>query len=472
MTLEQKLMDYAKNGRYPFHMPGHKRNTTLLGDVFPYDMDITEIDGFDNLHHAQEILQECMEQASKIWHSKASFFLVNGSSGGLLAAIRSMTKREDGVLMARGCHRAVYHGVELCGLLPKYLVAPVLENWQIHGSITPAQVEEALEDMQNCKLVIITSPTYEGVVSDIAGIADVVHKKGALLLVDEAHGAHFGFSDGFPDTAVHLGADIVVQSLHKTLPCPTQTAILHVCSENVSIKEVKRQLSVFQTSSPSYVFLAAIEHCMSILQEKKEMLFSEYEKRLEKFYEETKELRILQVYQPQNEVFDFDKSKLILHTKKSTWSGVVLCEKFREVYDLEMEMAQPFYTLAMTSICDTDAGFEMLKNALFALDKQAKPTQQIQKPQISLQLPKVYCSMEEALQANQKEVPLLESVGYVSADYVWVYPPGVPFVVPGEMISLDLVKKFAELQTQQLEIECAYGTNDKIQVLDTEPKKY
>lgn len=468
MALQQKLMDYAKNGRYPFHMPGHKRNTALLGDVFPYEMDITEIDGFDNLHHAQGILQECMEQASKLWQSKASFFLVNGSSGGLLAAIRSMTKRGDEVLMARGCHRAVYHGVELCGLSPKYLVAPVLEDWHIHGSITPAQVAEALEDMQNCKLVILTSPTYEGIVSDIAGIADVAHKKGALLLIDEAHGAHLGFSDGFPDTAVHLGADIVVQSLHKTLPCSTQTAILHVCSENVSIKEVKRQLSVFQTSSPSYVFLAAMEHCMSILQEKKEMLFSAYEKRLKTFYEEIKELQILQVYQPQKDVFAFDKSKLLLHTKKSTWSGIELSQKLREVYDLEMEMAQPFYTLAMTSICDTDAGFAMLKNALFALDEQAEPVNQIQKPEILLQLPEVYCSVEEALQANQKEVPLLESAGYVSADYVWVYPPGVPFVVPGERISLDLVKKFAELQAQQLEIECAYGANNQIQVLDTE----
>lgn len=472
MDLQQKLMDYARNGRYPFHMPGHKRNIDLLGDVFPYDMDITEIDGFDNLHHAQGILKQCMEKAATLWKSKASFFLINGSSSGLLAAMRSMTKRGDGVLMARNCHRAVYHGVELCGLSPKYLVAPVLEDWQIHGSITPAQVAEALEDMQNCKLVIITSPTYEGVVSDIAGIADVVHKKGALLLVDEAHGTHFGFSVGFPDTAVHLGADVVVQSLHKTLPCPTQTAILHICSENVSVAEVKRQLSVFQTSSPSYVLLAAIDHCMTILQTQKEMLFSAYEKRLELFYKEIEALQILQVYQPQNDVFDFDKSKLILHTKKSTWSGVALANQLRQKYHLEMEMAQPFYALAMTSICDTTYGFELLKNALFALDKQATPSQQTQTPIVSLQLPEIYCSVEEALQEQQKEVPLLESVGYVCADYVWVYPPGVPFVVAGEWISQNLVEKFAQLQKQQLQIECAYGTDGCIRVLDTQRKKH
>ncbi len=472
MDLQQKLMDYAQNGRYPFHMPGHKRNMDLLGDGFPYDMDITEIDGFDNLHHAQGILKQCMEKAATLWKSKASFLLINGSSGGLLAAIRSMTKRGDGVLMARNCHRAVYHGVELCGLCPRYLVVPILEDWQIHGSITPAQVAEALEDMQNCKLVIITSPTYEGVVSDIAGIADVVHKKGALLLVDEAHGAHFGFSTGFPDTAVHLGADIVVQSLHKTLPCPTQTAILHICSENVCVSEVKRQLSVFQTSSPSYVLLSAIDHCMTILQTQKEMLFSAYEKRLKRFYEEIKVLQILQVYQPQNDVFDFDKSKLILHTKKSTWSGVELSRRLRKIYQLEMEMQQPFYALAMTSVCDTDAGLERLQNALIALDKQAMISKEEKTPMIFLQLPEVYCSVEEALQTEQKEVPLWESAGYVCADYVWIYPPGVPFVVAGEWISQELVQRFTQLQKQQLEIECAYGTDGCIMVLDTKRKKH
>ncbi len=470
--LEQKLMEYAKNGRYPFHMPGHKRNTDVLGNLFPYDMDITEIEGFDNLHHAEGILQDCMQQASEVFGSKASFFLVNGSSGGLLAAIRSMTKRGDGVLLARGCHRAVYHGVELCGLLPQYLVAPILPDWQIQGSITPKQVADALEDMQNCKLVILTSPTYEGVVSDIAGIADVVHKKGALLLVDEAHGAHLGFSKAFPDTAIHLGADIVVQSLHKTLPCPTQTAILHICSERVPVQAVKRQLSVFQTSSPSYVFLSAIEHCIGILQQKKEILFSAYEKRLQRFYQEVGNLEILQVCQPQKEVFAFDKSKCIIHTKKSTWTGVQLSQKLRELYGLELEMAQPFYALAMTSVCDTDKGFAMLKNALFALDRQAIPTKQMKQEEISMQLPEVYCSVEEALQAKHTEIPLLESVGCVCADYVWVYPPGIPFVVPGEIISLDLVKKFAYLQEQRLEITCAYATNGRIQVLDSRPKKY
>ena len=276
MDLRERLRTYGAGNAYPFHMPGHKRQKQQ-GSLFPYDLDITEIDGFDNLHHAEGILEEAMERAAKLWGSRKSFFLVNGSSSGLLAGIRAVTKRGDKVLMARGCHRAVYHAVELCGLHPVYMQAEWVEEMQISGSIQPETVEKHLQEHPDCKLVILTSPTYEGVVSDITEIAKVAHRYGAYLLVDEAHGAHLGFSKGFPDTSVHLGADVVVQSLHKTLPCPTQTAILHVCTEQVDVTEVGRQLSVFQTSSPSYVFMAEIDGCVSLLEQKRDSLFAAYE---------------------------------------------------------------------------------------------------------------------------------------------------------------------------------------------------
>ena len=272
MDLRERLRTYGAGNAYPFHMPGHKRQKQP-GSLFPYDLDITEIDGFDNLHHAEGILAEAMERAAKLWGSRKSFFLVNGSSAGLLAGIRALTKRGDKVLMARGCHRAVYHAVELCGLHPVYMQAAWVEEMQISGSIQPETVEKHLQEHPDCNLVVLTSPTYEGVVSDIAEIAKITHRYGAYLLVDEAHGAHLGFcEEGFPDTAVHLGADVVVQSLHKTLPCPTQTAILHVCTEQVDATEVGRQLSVFQTSSPSYVFMAEMDGCISLLERERVFL--------------------------------------------------------------------------------------------------------------------------------------------------------------------------------------------------------
>ena len=192
MDLRERLRTYGAGNAYPFHMPGHKRQKQP-GSLFPYDLDITEIDGFDNLHHAEGILAEAMERAAKLWGSRKSFFLVNGSSAGLLAGIRALAKRGDKVLMARGCHRAVYHAVELCGLHPVYMQAAWVEEMQISGSIQPETVEKHLQEHPDCNLVILTSPTYEGVVSDIAEIAKIAHRYGAYLLVDEAHGAHLGF---------------------------------------------------------------------------------------------------------------------------------------------------------------------------------------------------------------------------------------------------------------------------------------
>ena len=340
MDLRERLRTYGEGNAYPFHMPGHKRQKQQ-GSLFPYDLDITEIDGFDNLHHAEGILEEAMERAAKLWGSRKSFFLVNGSSSGLLAGIRAVTKRGDKVLMARGCHRAVYHAVELCGLHPVYMQAEWVEEMQISGSIQLETVEKHLQEHPDCKLVILTSPTYEGVVSDIAEIAKVAHRYGAYLLVDEAHGAHLGFSKGFPDTSVHLGADVVVQSLHKTLPCPTQTAILHVCTEQVDVTEVGRQLSVFQTSSPSYVFMAEIDGCVSLLEQKRESLFAAYERRLASFYEKMEKLEHIRLCQPEVSpaVFGHDRGKLLFFTGNSNLSGVELAEILRERYELEIEMS-------------------------------------------------------------------------------------------------------------------------------------
>lgn len=464
MDLRERLRVYGAGNAYPFHMPGHKRQKQQ-GSLFPYDLDITEIDGFDNLHHAEGILEEAMERAAKLWGSRKSFFLVNGSSSGLLAGIRALTKRSDKVLMARGCHRAVYHAVELCGLHPVYMQAEWVEEMQISGSIQPKTVEKHLQRTPDCKLVILTSPTYEGVVSDIAEIAKIVHRHGAYLLVDEAHGAHLGFHEGFPDTAVRLGADVVVQSLHKTLPCPTQTAILHVCTEQMDVTEVGRQLSVFQTSSPSYVFMAEIDGCVSLLEQKKENLFVAYEKRLTSFYKKMEKLEHIRLCRPEFSplVFGHDKGKLLFFTGNCNLSGVELADILRERYELEVEMSLSLHTLAMTSIFDTDEGMERLAKAMLEIDKEVMSAKQsLAKGQMTL--PKIVCSMEKALQGETTEVTLNDSLGKIAADFLWAYPPGIPIVVPGERISEEVLAQAFHMRKNGVNIQCAFAKDGKIRV--------
>ena len=253
-ALWERLEAHHKAGYLSLHMPGHKENAALA----PYlarlgaELDITELPEFDDLHDPSGVLAQGMDRAAKLWGSRKSYFQVNGSTGGLLAAIRAATRRGDQVLVARHCHKAVYHAIELCGLDPVFLLPPVEETFGLAGSLSPEQVAQALEDHPGVKLVVYPSPTYDGVVSDTAGICATAHAKGVPVLVDEAHGAHLGFHPAFPPGAMAQGADLAVASLHKMLPSLTQTALLHAGGKLVPLPQVARQTGIFQSSSPSY----------------------------------------------------------------------------------------------------------------------------------------------------------------------------------------------------------------------------
>lgn len=285
--LLEKLQEYRAEDMYPFHMPGHKRKPLPFPN--PYSIDITEIDGFDNLHHAEGILKEAQERAADLYGSKECFYLVNGSTCGLLAAICAATKKRDKVLVARNCHKAVYHALYLNELQAEYIY-PVITKSGIQGQIEPEQVKKALLLNPDIAAVILTSPTYEGVVSDINAIAGIAHERGIPLIVDEAHGAHLGFGAGFPENAVRQGADAVIMSLHKTLPSFTQTALLHLCSERIDKDAVKMYLGMFETSSPSYLFMAGMDSCIRVVKEQGNILFSDYRKLLDDFYREVADL--------------------------------------------------------------------------------------------------------------------------------------------------------------------------------------
>lgn len=203
--MEKELINNSQSNIYPFHMPGHKRRGSDIGaGLDPYAIDITEIDNFDNLHHAEGIIKEAQAEAAALYGAKSAYFLINGSTCGILAAISAATKRGDKVLVARNCHKAVYHALYLRQLHPVFTY-PEITRTGLQGQITEAQIRAAFDENPDIKAVVITSPTYDGVVSDVAAIASVVHAHGALLIVDEAHGAHFGFGSGFPQNAIALG---------------------------------------------------------------------------------------------------------------------------------------------------------------------------------------------------------------------------------------------------------------------------
>lgn len=277
------------------HMPGHKRNDRMLNMHNPYLMDITEVEGFDNLFHANGILKIGMEKAASLYRSRYSNYLVGGSSAGILSGISACTNKGDKVLVARNCHKSVYNTLYLKELNPIYIYPQIDKEFRIDCGIRPSQVRDMLIKHGDIKLIIITSPTYEGVVSNIKEIGAIAHDFKVPLLVDEAHGSHLGFHSYFPKNSIELGGDITIHSLHKTLPSFTQTGLIHVNGDLVDYEKVKKYLSVYQSSSPSYILMASIDNCVSLLTEEGDRLFSNFVDKLEKFQERVERLTNLKV---------------------------------------------------------------------------------------------------------------------------------------------------------------------------------
>ena len=307
-TIYEKLKKYSDSDYYGFHMPGHKRNLDLMPGVSPYKIDITEIDGFDDLHHAEGILLEAQRRAAKVCHADETHFLVNGSTVGILSAIAGVTKKGDTILVARNCHKSVYHAIYMNELNPVYLYPHFDEDVQLNTEISAQDVSRALDDHPQIRAVVIVSPTYDGVVSDVAAISEVVHRKGLPLIVDEAHGAHFGFHPEFPKRANEQGADLVINSLHKTLPALTQTALLHINGTIVERKRVRKYLDMLQSSSPSYVLMAGMDACMGLIAERGEELFAAYVERLLRLRNRLLELQNLKLVETEN----YDISKVFI----------------------------------------------------------------------------------------------------------------------------------------------------------------
>lgn len=439
--LYDKLKKYSKSGVYPFHMPGHKRNTALSDGTMPYEIDLTEIDGFDNLHNAEGCILEVQNLAEKLYNVKKAFLLVNGATGGILSAVRAMTNRGDKVLVARNSHKSVYNALELCGLTPKYIVPKVDKEFGINCSITPLQAEKAIRENPDAKLLIITSPTYEGVVSDIKEICRIAHLHNVSVLVDEAHGAHFPFSDSFPVEAIQCGADVAVASLHKTLPSLTQTALLLTSNEEL-INPLAENLAIFETSSPSYVFMSSIEKCLDFCKNTK--AFDEYIIRLNSFDEKCRELKNIKVLCCGNDniknhnFFDFDISKITVSVKGLNINGVQLADKLRNDFKIEPEMVCSDYVLLITTVCDTDEGFARLVNALQSIDSECS-AKELNYNNLLLSQPRIALNPCDCSGKSGDFYLLKNSINKISLEYVWAYPPGIPIVAKGEVITQEIV---------------------------------
>ena len=458
-SLIDRLAEYGESDYYPFHMPGHKRRTdTGLGAYFPnpFSVDITEINGFDNLHHPEGILRDSMEWAASVYGADKTYYLINGSSCGLLSAICGTVEAGGRILISRNCHKSVYNGVFLKYLNSEYIYPQFIDNFGITGGLSAKDVDNLLDKHPDIQAVLVVSPTYDGIVSDIKGIAQAAHEHNVPLIVDEAHGAHFAFSEELPASALELGADVVVQSVHKTLPSMTQTALLHIRSGWVDAERIEQYLHIYQSSSPSYVLMASIEQCIGWMDCEGRKLMGEYLEGLRSSRKKLKEMKHLKLLDRDMAgscgIHDLDITKIVISTKGTSIDGVKLDQILRETFRLELELCGPDYVVALTSLMDRPEGLERLVQALLEVDKEI--SREDREDILSCpEYPKVMMTIADAASLPGEPVALEGAEGRVSAEFVYLYPPGIPIVTPGEVLDQKMIAKILEYREKGLPVQ-------------------
>lgn len=438
--LAYKLKEYVSSGILPMHMPGHKRKVPreieeAMTNIF--GMDLTEVEGTDNLHDATGIIKDSMEFASNIYRTKKTYYLINGSSCGILASIRACActgnykNKKSYIIVAENAHFSVYNAIELLDLVPIYLNIGY-NDLDIANECDIERLKELLEinKEKNIVAAIITSPTYEGIVSDIQEIANILHESSIPLIVDEAHGAHLvyikkttekyaGSNLGmeFPVSALNFGADIVVQSLHKTLPSLTQTALCHLNSDIVDKEHMEESLHIFETSSPSYIFMASIDACIRYMNES-DLMLKQYIKNLSEFRNRVGSFRHIHLWKFDSNL-GYDFTKLVIYS--DIIDGITLAKILRESYSIETEMSKLKFVLAYSTVCDIKDDFERLYKALNDIDKN------------------FFCIENESMVNLDRKY-----LNKVAEKNIYIYPPGVPVVKKGDIIDLDNFKLLEE----------------------------
>lgn len=490
-------------------MPGHKRRGWGRLPEDMYLRDITEIEGFDNLHQPEGILRELQNHAAVLYGSEECFYLVNGSTSGILSAVSAALPSGGHILMARNSHKAAYHAAYLRNLTVSYLYPPMMEEYDIFDGIRPEQIGEALEMEPDIGAVLIVSPTYEGRISDIRGIAEAVHKKNIPLIVDEAHGAHLGFTNDFAENGCQAGADLVIHSVHKTLPSLTQTALLHVSGSLIDRDLLRRFLHIYQSSSPSYLLMASIDNALEFVELDGSKAFESFAAsygRMMRRLGGCRHLHFLQATQPgggseqhnrqqkkmsdqevskQRELADQkpkqeqkklprgrgpdrqDIGKLLISVKGTGLTGHQLYETLLEKYHLQTEMAAESYVLAMFTLNDGEEAYERMTHALLEIDGSLPDSLEVggsdegteaqsensgidgsAKPWGEAAIP-----LAQAWDMAGEEVLLENGIGRCAGEFVNLYPPGIPLLVPGEIITKELWGKIRRAWEQGLTVQ-------------------
>lgn len=445
-TITRFLLEHGAKSPVSFHMPGHKGSAIYRENGYGefldriMDCDITEIPGADNLFQAEDVILEVMEKYRKLYCSKETYLLINGSSAGIIAGILATVSKGGKLVMARNCHKSAFNALSLGDIEPVYAFPEIVDEYGILGEVTAKEIERCIIENPTAEAVILPSPNYYGILSDIEAIAEVTHRYGKTLIVDQAHGAHLKFfsaMEGYEEMrpAEELGADIVINSTHKTLASFTQTAILNVMTDRVNLAVLEDKLQVMESSSPSYPLMASLDINASLLLEKGEKLFGEWIENLEWFYHEADGIEGLSLMK----VKGMDITKLNMDMSAYGVDGNQLEELLMEK-GIFVELIAGNIAMGMTGIgnkrCDYEALIAALKE-IASKNKLEKREKTEQPRALTRRL------LRKAVPAERESVHIDEAEGRVCAMSIIPYPPGIPIACPGEVLdreTLDYIR--------------------------------
>ncbi len=459
MPLIEALLKNKKRNIVPFHMPGHKkgrgvhRRFARLMRTDPFAIDMTEIPGLDDLHNPMGPIKESQLRAARLFGADRTFFLVNGSTVGIHAALLSVCRRGEEVLLPRDMHRSVIGACILAGLKPRYLPLQLDAKYLIPYPPAPGEIAAMLEKYPLIRAVFQVYPSYYGLAGDLSKTAEVVHRYNIPLVVDEAHGAHFIFSDDLPKTALQSGADISIQSTHKTLGAFTQASMLHIKGKIIDDSKIARQLGILQSTSPSYLLMGSLDAATGHLEMSGKRLMDKTLNTARYIREQISRIPGIKCLGESRSgllgVTAVDPTKIYMSLVDLGLSGYQAAEILLEKYHIQVELCDRFCILCMLSIGSSPEDGDRLVSALTDIASKsvsAGGEKSLPGP-VYIPPPRVILNPEEAWFAPLRKVLLKEAVGEVAGELVAPYPPGIPLLCPGEMITNEIVALIRELKS-------------------------
>jgi arginine decarboxylase len=445
------LIRHAQKNPVQFHIPGHKKGAGIdptfrnfIGDN-ALSIDLINIGPLDDLHSPKGIIKEAQDLAAEAFGADHTFFSVQGTSGAIIAMIMSVCGPGEKIIVPRNVHKSVMSAIVFSGAIPIFIHPVIDPKLGISHGITTEAVEHALEQHPDSKAVLVINPTYFGIAADLKKIVEIAHSYNIPVLVDEAHGVHIHFHDELPLSAMQAGADMAATSVHKLGGSMTQSSVLNMKEGLVSAKRVQSILSMLTTTSTSYLLLASLDVARKRLATEGKELVEKTLSLAHSIRSRVNEIEYLHCVGKEilnnKAAFDYDPTKLIISVKDLRITGYDVEKWLRENYNIEVEMSDLYNILCIVTPGDTEKEADILVKALQQLAKEfSHQAEKVHTQAMLPNIPLLQLTPRDAFYADTESIPLVESVGRIIAEFVMVYPPGIPIFIPGEIITEENIK--------------------------------